>query len=109
MSSLMNFVSIVESENVLGWKEPQKFSSFNTPTVGRVDSHQNRHCMWLPGAPANLVLNTSRDGASVLNFFGIREECGCLSSEVKFPLFTEDVSVVQLPCRRRSQQLLQGK
>ena len=43
----------------LGLEKTLKIIELQPPAVGRVAIHEIR----LPGAPANLVLNTSRDGA----------------------------------------------
>ena len=49
-----------ESQNGLGWKEPQRSSSFNPPAMCTVANYQTR----LPRATSSLALNTSRGGAS---------------------------------------------
>jgi len=63
--NLRTFKEIIESENGLGWKGPQRSSGSNRPAMSRDISHQTR----LLRAPSNLALNTAREGAYFMKYF----------------------------------------
>jgi len=56
--------SIIASQHGLGWKGPPGIIKFQSPASGRATDLQIWYYSRLPRAPSNLVLNTSRDGAS---------------------------------------------
>ena len=63
----------LESQNGLGWKGPYRSSSSNPPAMGRDTFHQTR----LLKAPANLALNTAREGAATASLGSL---CQCLTT-----------------------------
>lgn len=56
--------SIIASQHGLGWKGPPGIIKFQSPASGRATDLQIWYYSRLPRAPSNVVLNTSRDGAS---------------------------------------------
>ena len=50
---------IIESQNGLGWKGPQRSSNSNPPAAGRAANHYIRNQLRLPRASSNLVLSSS--------------------------------------------------
>ena len=63
-STALHLQHVIESQNSLGWKGSQGSSGSSPPATDRTTNLQIWHQSRLPGAPSNLTLNTSRDGAS---------------------------------------------